>query len=84
VTTPATAFGTDRFLRLLREELALDVGEADLHVPFDALEGWDSVMLLKLLGAAEALTGRPAPMIAVLEAGDLRAVHAALAGEGRG
>ena len=69
---------TDRFTALLRTELDLPVGEEDLDTPFDDLAGWDSVMLLKLLGAAEALTGRPAPMLAVLEAPDLRAVQSAL------
>jgi acyl carrier protein len=71
---------TARFTGLLRSELGLDVSAADLDTPFDDLAGWDSVMLLKLLGAAEAVTGRSAPMIEVLEAPDLRAVHAALVG----
>ncbi len=74
-----SSLDTVRFTGLLREELGLAVTAADLDVPFDALPGWDSVMLLKLLGAAEQVTGRQAPMLAVLEARDLRAVHAALA-----
>jgi acyl carrier protein len=67
-----------RFTALLRDELGLNLTGADLDTAFDDLPGWDSVMLLKLLGATEQLTGRPAPMLAVLEARDLRAVHAAL------
>jgi hypothetical protein len=74
----AARLDTARFTALLRDELGLDLTEADLDTALDDLPGWDSVMLLKLLGAAEQLTGRPAPMIEVLEAADLRAVHAAL------
>lgn len=69
----------ERFLVLLRDETGLEVSAADLDTPFDDLPGWDSVMLLKVLGAAERATGRKAPMLAVLEATDLRGVHAALA-----
>jgi acyl carrier protein len=56
-----------------REKIGLEI------TPFDDLPGWDSVMLLKVLGAVERATGRQAPMLAVLEATDLRGVHAALA-----
>ncbi|MFE7200185.1 phosphopantetheine-binding protein [Pseudonocardia alni] len=73
-----SALDTDRFVSLLRDELGLDLSAADLDTPFDALAGWDSVLLLRLLGVAEPLTGRRAPMIEVLEANDLRGVHAAL------
>jgi acyl carrier protein len=69
---------TDRFLALLRDETGLDVIAPDLDTGFDELPGWDSVMLLKVLAAAERATGRQAPMLAVLEATDLRGVHAAL------
>lgn len=79
MSTP-TALDTDRFLEMVRTELRLEVTAADLDTPFDRLAGWDSVLLLKLLGAAEAVTGRPAPMIEVLEAPDLRTVHTALGG----
>ena len=67
-----------RFTELLHTELGLQLGAADLDTAFDDLPGWDSVLLLKLLGAAERLTGRAAPMLEVLEARDLRAVHTAL------
>ncbi|MDB1089347.1 acyl carrier protein [Streptomyces sp. ACA25] len=81
MTTPTTpGLDTGRFLGLLRDELGLGYSESDLDTAFDDLPGWDSVLLLKLLGAAEQLTGRAAPMIDVLEAADLRAVHAALNG----
>lgn len=74
----STPLDSARFTSLLRDELGLAVTEDDLDTPFDRLPGWDSVMLLRLLGAAEPLTGRRAPMIEVLEAVDLRGVHAAL------
>lgn len=70
----------DRFTVLLRDETGLEVTAAELDTPFDDLPGWDSVMLLKVLSAAERVTGRRAPMLAVLEATDLRGVHTALAG----
>ncbi|BBG01411.1 MULTISPECIES: acyl carrier protein [Pseudonocardia] len=77
MTTPAR-LDVPRFTALLRDELGLDLTDRDLDTPFDRLAGWDSVMLLRLLGAAEPLTGRRAPMIEVLEATDLRGVHLAL------
>ena len=67
---------TESFLELLRDEVGLELAESDLDTAFDALEGWDSVMMLKLLGAVEQATGQPAPMMAFLEATSLRGVHA--------
>ncbi|MBB1256108.1 phosphopantetheine-binding protein [Streptomyces alkaliterrae] len=69
---------TDRFLTLLRDETGLAVDADDLDTDFDELPGWDSVMLLKLLTAVEQATGGPAPMLEVLEARNLRAVHTAI------
>ncbi|MEU6644638.1 acyl carrier protein [Saccharomonospora sp. NPDC046836] len=69
---------TTAFLVLLRDEVGLQVTESDLDTRFDDLPGWDSVLLLKLLSAVEQATGRQAPMLAMLEATDLRGVHAAI------
>ncbi|PXY23748.1 acyl carrier protein [Prauserella sp. PE36] len=68
----------DAFLELVRDEVGLELAEPDLDTAFDDLEGWDSVMMLKLLGAVEQATGRPAPMMAFLEATSLRGVHAVI------
>ncbi|ARF73570.1 acyl carrier protein [Kitasatospora albolonga] len=74
-----TTLDTEGFLTLLRDETGLAVGTGDLDTDFDDLADWDSVMLLKLLTAVEQATGRPAPMLEVLEARTLRAVHTAIA-----
>lgn len=66
----------EAFLEILRDEVGLELVESDLDTAFDVLEGWDSVMMLKLLGAIEQATGRPAPMMALLEATSLRGVYA--------
>nr|MDT0665541.1 acyl carrier protein [Micromonospora sp. DSM 115978] len=53
---------TTDFTRFLDDELGLEFSEADLAVDFDHLGAWDSVYLLRLIGALERATGRPLPV----------------------
>jgi acyl carrier protein len=66
---------TQDFVRLLRDELGLDLEEADLDADFDQLPDWDSLHLLKLVTALEKASGRSVPVGRLLEARTLRAIH---------
>lgn len=66
---------TTDFTRLLDEELGLELTEADLGVDFDNLGEWDSVYLLRLIGALERATGRPLPVEELLQARTLGAIR---------
>jgi acyl carrier protein len=63
------------FTRLLDEELGLEFTEADLGVDFDDLGEWDSVYLLRLIGALERATGQPLPVGDLLHARTLDAIR---------
>jgi hypothetical protein len=66
----------DAFVSLIRDELGLEVTSADVGKGFDELPGWDSVLLLSLLTAMERETGQQLSLPDVLEAGNLRQLHA--------
>lgn len=68
----------DTFLNLVRDELALQVGADGIDRRLTDLEGWDSVHLLRLVGAVEARTGRRVSIPHLLRARTLREVHAAV------
>ncbi|MFC8175611.1 phosphopantetheine-binding protein [Streptomyces sp. NPDC057242] len=67
------------FADLVRDEIGIDVTEAELDLPLDALTGWDSVHLLSLLVLLEKETGRPLSLPDFLDAGSLAAIHEAVA-----
>ncbi|WP_232248631.1 acyl carrier protein [Streptacidiphilus rugosus] len=61
----------DDYLTLVREATGLDLDAEALHRDFDALPGWDSLHLLKLVSALERATGTRVPVGRVLEARSL-------------
>jgi acyl carrier protein len=65
----------DDFLVLVRDEIGLPIAPEDADLPFDQVQGWDSVHLLSLLTALERETGRPISLPDVLEAASLREIH---------
>ena len=64
------------FGALIRDELGLDIADADLDAALDQVAGWDSVHLLTLLTVLERETGRPISLPAVLEASTLAEIYA--------
>jgi acyl carrier protein len=66
---------TTDFTRLLDDELGLDFSDADLTVDLDRLGEWDSVYLLRLIGALERATGQPLPVEDLLTARTLDAIR---------
>ncbi|MFE0465135.1 acyl carrier protein [Kitasatospora sp. NPDC058965] len=65
----------DDFLALLRDELGMPVGAADLPRGLDEVPGWDSVHLIWLLSALEQRTGRPVSLARILEAPTLAEIY---------
>jgi acyl carrier protein len=65
----------DRFVEVLQDELDLDVTADDLHLPLDALPGWDSVRTLALFTALERETARELSLPDLLEARTLQALY---------
>lgn len=56
------------FLRLLLEELDLDLADSQLDVALEELESWDSRHMLRLVAALERDSGTPVPVSSLLEA----------------
>ncbi|MER5515164.1 MULTISPECIES: phosphopantetheine-binding protein [unclassified Streptomyces] len=71
----SSALGREEFADLVRDELGIDVPEAELGLPFDALPGWDSVHLLTLLVLLEKQTGAPLSLPDFLDAGNLETIY---------
>ncbi|MHC0430222.1 acyl carrier protein [Streptomyces sp. O3] len=69
-------------VRLFRDDLGVELSEPDVDTDLDALPGWDSVHLLRLVMLLEQGTGRRLPLPAVLEARTVRQLHALLADPG--
>jgi acyl carrier protein len=65
----------DDFLDLVGTELGLPVSRDDVGRRLDEIDGFDSVLLLSLLGALERETGRPVPLAGVLEAPSLGRIY---------
>ncbi|MFE0777757.1 phosphopantetheine-binding protein [Streptomyces sp. NPDC058861] len=76
---PGRTPSRQEFADLVRDEIGIDVTEAELDLPLDALTGWDSVHLLSLLVLLEKETGRPLSLPDFLDAGSLAAIHEAVA-----
>ncbi|MFJ5932911.1 phosphopantetheine-binding protein [Streptomyces sp. NPDC003444] len=72
---PGRPLDRQEFAELVRDEIGIDVTEAELDLPLDALTGWDSVHLLSLLVLLEKETGRQLSLPDFLDAGTLAAVH---------
>ncbi|MGW0737465.1 acyl carrier protein [Streptomyces sp. NPDC002851] len=62
-------------IALFRDELGVELTERDLDTDLDALPGWDSVHLLRLVLLLEEGTGRRLPLPDVLEARTVRRLH---------
>lgn len=65
----------DDFVALVRDELGLPVTREDTERSLDALDGWDSVYLLRLLTLLEQETGRSVSLPDVLEAPTLGHIY---------
>ncbi|GHJ15426.1 MULTISPECIES: acyl carrier protein [unclassified Micromonospora] len=64
------------FLRLVRDELSLPVADTgDLDVDLDAVPGWDSIHVLRLVVAMERRTGHRVPVGALLTQRTLRGIY---------
>ncbi|AUG78817.1 Acyl carrier protein [Kitasatospora sp. MMS16-BH015] len=66
---------TEEFVQLVNEDIGLQVEPTELEADFDALPGWDSLHLLKLVTALEKATGRKVPVGRLLEARSLGQIH---------
>jgi acyl carrier protein len=62
-------------LALLNDELDLELTVDQADLPLDALPGWDSMLLLRVLLALETAAGRPQSLADLLIAGTLRELH---------
>jgi hypothetical protein len=60
---------------LLNEELDLELTPDQADLPLDALPGWDSMLLLRVLLALEAAAAHPQSLADLLTAGTLRELH---------
>ena len=70
----------DEFVRLVSDESGMSLEADDLTTDLDALAGWDSVYLLKLLSALEAARGTGLPVLKLLESRTLGEIHELVAG----
>ncbi|MFG2648278.1 acyl carrier protein [Streptomyces sp. NPDC048436] len=64
----------DDYLGILRDLVGFPVTPEELGTPFDQLNGWDSVHLLKLVTVIERETQVRLPVTRVLEARSLNEV----------
>lgn len=72
---PSLTLSAENYVLLLRDAVGLDADLASLQHDFDALPGWDSLHLLKLVAALERETGRRLRVSRVLEARTLDEVR---------
>lgn len=64
------------FVQLVRDELSLPVADTgDLDADLDAIVGWDSMHVLRLVTAMEQRTGRRVPVGAMLVERTLRGIY---------
>lgn len=63
----STNLTRDRFVELVRTESGLEITELSLSTPFDAVAGWDSLYLLKVITAVEAETGTPVSVVRAMQ-----------------
>ena len=69
---------SDDFLDLLRDELGLPIGPADLDRSLDEVPGWDSVHLIWLLSVLDQRTGRSIALPEAMTAGSLHGLYQAV------
>ncbi|GLZ40810.1 acyl carrier protein [Actinokineospora sp. NBRC 105648] len=70
---------TADFVRLVRDELGLEVAEGDLDRDLDELGGWDSVHLLAIAVSLERHAGTQVSLPDLLTARTLGAIHGLVA-----
>ncbi|WP_441250990.1 acyl carrier protein [Kitasatospora sp. McL0602] len=76
---------TEEFVQLVNDDIGIPVELSELEADFDALPGWDSLHLLKLVTALEKSTGQKVPVGRLLEARSLgQILRLASAGAGAG
>ncbi|QMU78138.1 acyl carrier protein [Streptacidiphilus sp. PB12-B1b] len=63
-------------IALLNTELGLDLEPGMAALPLESLPGWDSMLLLRLIGVLEEACGRPLPVADVLAADSLEQIRA--------
>lgn len=66
---------TEEFVQLVNDDIGIPVDASELEADFDALPGWDSLHLLKLVTALEKSTGKKVPVGRLLEARSLGQIH---------
>lgn len=71
---------TDDFLDLLRDELGLPVGPADLDRSLDEVPGWDSVHLIWLLSVLDRRIGHSIALPEAMTAGSLNGLYQVVTG----
>ena len=67
------------FIRIVRDELALPLGKADLEHDLDAVVSWDSLHMLRLVAAIERETGKRLLIGRLLTERSLRGIYDVIA-----
>jgi acyl carrier protein len=67
------------FIRVVRDELALPLSDADLQTDLDQVVHWQSVQIVRLVVALEKETGRRVPVSRLMEQRTLAGMYAAVA-----
>jgi acyl carrier protein len=67
---------TPALIALINDELGLALEPGMAGLPLDALPGWDSILLLRLVVVLEEAVGRPLPVAELLSAGSLEQIQA--------
>jgi acyl carrier protein len=70
-----TAISTTEFVRLVRDEIGLDINPSDLDRSLDDVVGWDSVHLLALAVTLERHSPVQVSLPDLLQARTLGAIH---------
>ena len=67
------------FIRIVRDELALPLSDADLQTDLDQVVNWKSVQIVRLIVALEKETGQRVPVSRLMEQQTLAGMYAAVA-----
>jgi acyl carrier protein len=67
------------FIRIVRDELALPLSDADLQSDLDQVVDWQSVQIVRLIVALEKETGQHVPVSQLMEQRTLGGMYAAVA-----
>ncbi|MBQ0888907.1 acyl carrier protein [Streptomyces sp. RM72] len=65
----------EEFIHLVRDELDLPLGIDDLDADFDRVVSWDSMHMIRLVGAVERQTGARVPVGKLLADRSLSAIY---------